>query len=68
MESDNIGIYKAYIKDADSFKDLTLSLLFGKSNGLNLGPVPGFLFVFTAVKELLITCVYIYLQVVCVYG
>jgi len=61
MEGDNIGICKAYIKDADSLKDLTLSPLFGKSNGLNLGPVPDFLFTLTAVEELLIARVYVYL-------
>ena len=67
-EGDNIGICKACIKDAGSLKDLTLSFLFGKSNRLNLGPIPGFLPILTAVKELLITRVYVYLQVVCVRG
>jgi hypothetical protein len=67
-EGNNIGIYKAYIKDANSLKDLTLSPLFGESNGLNLGPVPGFLPILTAVEELLIACVYVYLQVVRIYG
>jgi len=64
IEGDNIGIYKAYIKDANSLKDLTLSPLFSNSNGLNPGPVSGFLLILTAVKELLITRVYVYLQVV----
>ena len=41
-ESDSIGIYKAYIKDADSLKDLTLPFLFSESNKLNLGPAPSF--------------------------
>ena len=68
MEGDNIGIYKAYIKDANSLKDLTLSPLFSKSNGLNLGPVPGFLPILTAVEELLIARVYVYLQVVYIRG
>jgi hypothetical protein len=61
MEGDNIGVYKACIKDANSLKDPTLSLLFGKSNGLNLGPVPGFLPILTTVEELLIARVYVYL-------
>ena len=61
MEGDNIGIYKAYIKDANSLKDLTLSPLFSKSNGLNLGPISSFLPILTAVEELLITRVYVYL-------
>jgi hypothetical protein len=61
IEGDNIGVCKACIKDADSLKDLTLPFLFGESNKLNLGPVPGFLPILTAVEELLITRVYIYL-------
>jgi hypothetical protein len=67
-EGDNIGIYKACIKDANSLKDPTLSPLFSESNGLNLGPIPGFLPILTAVEELLITRVYIYLQVVRIRG
>ena len=63
MEGDNIGIYKACIKDADSLKDLTLPPLFSKSNRLNLGPIPSFLPILTAVEELLITRVYVHLQV-----
>jgi hypothetical protein len=59
MEGDDIGICKAYIKDA--LKNPTLPSLFSKSNGLNLGPVPGFLPILTAVEELLITRVYVYL-------
>ena len=59
---------KACIKDADSLKDLTLPPLFSKRNGLNPGPVPGFLPILTAVEELLITRVYIYLQVVRIRG
>ena len=68
IEGNNIGIYKACIKDADSLKDLTLPPLFSKSNGLDLGPVPSFLPILTVVEELLITRVYIYLQVVRVRG
>ena len=68
IEGNNIGICKAYIKDADGLKDLTLPPLFGKSNGLNPGPIPGFLPILTAVEELLITRVYVYLQVVRVRG
>ena len=67
-DSNNIGVYKACIKDANSLKDLTLPPLFSKSNGLNLGPIPSFLPILTAVEELLITHVYVYLQVVRIYG
>ena len=61
IEGDNIGVYKACIKDANSLKDLTLPPLFGESNRLNLGPIPSFLPILTAVEELLIMCVYIHL-------
>ena len=67
-EGNNIGIYKACIKDANSLKDLTLPPLFGESNGLNLGPISSFLPILTAVEELLITRVYVYLQVVRIYS
>ena len=68
IEGNNIGIYKACIKDINSFKDLTLPSLFSKSNGFNLGPIPSFLPILTVVEKLLITCVYIYLQVIRVCG
>ena len=68
MEGNNIGVYKACIKDANSLKNPTLPSLFSKSNGLNLGPIPSFLPILTAVEELLIARVYIYLQVICVRG
>jgi hypothetical protein len=68
MEGNNIGIYKAYIKDTNSLKDLTLPPLFSESNGLNLGPVPSFLPILTTVEELLIIYIYIHLQVMCVYS
>jgi len=61
MEGNNIGVCKACIKDSNSLKYLTLPPLFGKSNKLNLRPVPGFLPILTAVEELLITRVYVYL-------
>ena len=63
-ESDSIGVYKACIKDADSFKNLILPSLFGESNEFNLGPAFSFLPIFTVVEELLIIYIYIYLQVV----
>ena len=62
-EGDNIGIYKACIKDANSLKDPTIPPLFSESNGLDPGSVPNFLPILTAVEELLITHIYIHLQV-----
>ena len=61
MEGDSIGVYKAYVKDTNGLKDLALPSLFNKSNELNLGPIPSFLPILTAVEELLIARVYIYL-------
>ena len=60
-EGNNIGICKACIKDANILKDLSLPPLFSKSNGLDPGPIPSFLPILTAVEELLITRVYVYL-------
>ena len=68
MEGNNIGVYKACIKDANSLKNLTLSSLFSESNGLDLGPISSFLSIFTAVEELLIIYIYIYLQVIYIYS
>ena len=68
MEGDNIGVYKACIKDTNSLKNLTLPPLFGESNGLDLGPIPGFLPILTVVEELLIARIYVYLQVIHVRG
>ena len=63
-----MGVYKVYIKNANSLKNPTLLPLFSKSNRFNPGPVPGFLPILTAVEELLIARVYVYLQVVYIRG
>ena len=68
MEGDNIGICKACVKDTNSLKDLTISLLFSESNRLDLGSVSSFLPIFITVEELLIARIYIYLQVVYIRG
>ena len=68
MEGDNIGVYKAYIKDTNSLKNPTLPPLFSESNRLDLGPIPSFLPILTAVEKLLIARIYIYLQAVRIYG
>ena len=67
-EGDNMGIYKVYIKDANSLKNPTLLPLFSKNNGLNLKPIPSFLPILIIVEEFLITRVYIYLQVIYIRG
>ena len=68
IDGNNIGIYKACIKDGDSLKNLTLCSLFSESNKLNPGPIPSFLPILTAVEELLIARVYVYLQVMRIRG
>jgi hypothetical protein len=62
-EGDNIGVCKACIKYADCLKDPALPSLFGESNELNPGPVPSSLPILTAVEELLIARVYVYVRV-----
>jgi hypothetical protein len=54
---------KACIKDTKSFKDLNKPFLFGDINNIDLGTVPEYLPTLTKVKEIIITYVYIYLQV-----
>ena len=68
MWGDDIGVCKACIKDAKSLKDLTSPLLFSDTNKLDPGSVPKHLPILTGVKEMLIACIYIYLQVVRVRG
>jgi len=51
IKGNNIGIYKACIKDADSLKDLAFPFLFSESNKLNLGLVLSFLSILTAVNN-----------------
>ena len=67
-EGDDISVCKACIRDANSLKDPALPSLFSEGNELDLGPIPGFLFILTVVEEFLITRVYIYLQVMHVRG
>jgi hypothetical protein len=68
IEGNNIGVYKACIKNTNSLKNPALPSLFSKSNEFNLGPVPSFLPILTTVEELLIAYIYIYLQVMRVGG
>jgi hypothetical protein len=68
MEGDSIGVYKAYIKDANGLKDLVLLSLFSESNEFNLRPIPSFLFIFIVVEELLIAYIYIFIYKSCMYA
>ena len=61
MYLDDISMYKAYIKDAKSLKNLSKPFLFNNINNINLGAVPKYLPTLTKVKEIIIAYIYIYL-------
>ena len=67
-QGNNISIYKACIKDAKSLKYLSKLFLFNNINNMDLGTMPKHLPTFTKVKEMIITCIHIHLQVVRVRG
>jgi hypothetical protein len=67
-QGDNIGVYKACIKDAKNLNNLTLLFLFSDANKLNPGLIPKDLPILTGVKELMIIYIYIHLQVIYVCG
>ena len=62
--SDNIGIYKAYIRDTKSLKDLSEPFLFSNVNNIDLDIMLKHLPTLSKVKEMIIAYIYIYLQVV----
>ena len=62
--SDNIGIYKAYVRDTKSLKNLNKPFLFSNTNNIDLGTMPKHLPTLTKVKEIIIAYIHIYLQVV----
>jgi len=62
-QGNNIGIYKAYIRDAKSLKDLSEPFLFSNANNMDLGAIPKHLPILTKVKEIIIAHIHIYLQV-----
>jgi hypothetical protein len=68
MHLDNISVCKAYVKDAKSLKDPSEPFLFGDANNIDLGAVPKHLPILTKVKEIIITRIHVYLQVVRVRG
>jgi hypothetical protein len=67
MHLDNISVYKAYIKDTKSLKDLNKLFLFSDMNNIDLDTVSEYLPTLTEVKEMIIVYIYIYLQVAQVY-
>jgi cadmium resistance protein CadD (predicted permease) len=67
-QGDDIGVYKAYIKDTKSLKYLSELFLFSNMNNINLSTIPKYLPTLTKVKKIIIAYIYIYLQVVQVHG
>ena len=63
MEGNNIGVCKAYIRDAKSLKYPSEPFLFSNVNNMDLSAMPKYLPILTKVKEMIITCVHVYLQV-----
>jgi hypothetical protein len=67
MQGNNIGIYKACVKDAKSLKYLSEPFLFSNTNNINLGAIFKYLPTLTEVKEMIITYIHVHLQVAQVY-
>ena len=63
-QSDDISVYKAYIKDAKSLKYLSKPFLFSNANNMDLDTISKHLPTLTKVKEMIITHIHIHLQVV----
>ena len=61
--SNDISVYKACVRDTKSLKNLSKSFLFSNINNIDLDTIPKYLHTLTKVKEIIITYIYIYLQV-----
>ena len=59
--SDDIGVYKTYIRDTKSLKNLSEPFLFSNANNINPGTMPEHLPTLTKVEEMIIAYIYIYL-------
>ena len=62
-QGDDIGVYKAYIKDTKSLRYLNKPFLFSNVNNMDLGAVSKHLPTLTEVEEIIIAYIYIHLQV-----
>ena len=62
-EGNSISIYKACVRDAKSLKYPSEPFLFSDANNIDLGAVPKHLPILTKVKEIIITYIYVHLQV-----
>jgi hypothetical protein len=67
MHLNDISVCKACIKDTKSLKYSSEPFLFSNVNNINLGAVFKYLPTLTEVKEIIITYIYIHLQVAQVY-
>ena len=61
--SNNISVYKAYIRDTKSLKNLSKPFLFSNTNNMDSGIMPKHLPTLTEVEEIIIAYIYIHLQV-----
>ena len=68
IQGNNISIYKAYIKDAKSLKYPSEPFLFSNANNIDPSTMSKHLPILTKVKEIIITYIYVYLQVARVRG
>jgi hypothetical protein len=66
--SNNISVYKAYIRDTKSLKNPSKPFLFSNINNINLGTMPEYLLTLAEVKEMIIVYIHVHLQVVQVHG
>jgi hypothetical protein len=67
-QGNNIGVYKACIKNIKSLNNLPLPFLFSNANKLNPGLIFKDLPILTRVEEMMIAYIYIHLQVVYIYS
>ena len=66
--SNDIGIYKACVRDAKSLKNPSEPFLFSDANNMDPGAIPEYLPILTKVEEMIITRVHVHLQVARVRG
>ena len=60
-QSNNIGVYKTYIKDAKSLRYLSKPFLFSNANNINPDTISKYLPTLTKVKKIIITYIHIHL-------
>ena len=68
MHLNNISMCKACVRDAKSLKYPSEPFLFSDANNMDPGAVPEHLPTLTEVKEIIIACVHVHLQVARVHG